>query len=157
MADENNNNSGISMKMMIIMMVTIIIITGIFSYVFMSFLAPGSSGQEEKVIKEEKEKENIGPTYTLGEFVVNLSGSGGYQFIKANIVVEVDKEDVVKELDKRNPQIRDMIILTLREQKIEDIEEPGAHVIKNQLSTRINQVLNSGQIKNVWFTQLVVQ
>ncbi len=154
MADENNN--GLSMKMMIIMMVTIIIITGIFSYVFMSFLAPGNGSQEEEVVKEESESK-IGPTYTLGDFVVNLSGSGGYQFIKAHIVVEVDESDVVAELDKRNPQIRDLIILTLREQKIEDIEEPGAHVIKNRLKTKLNQILNSGQITNIWFTQLVVQ
>ncbi len=153
MADENNN--GLSMKIIIVMMVTIIIITGIFSYVFMSFLAPGNGNQEDAV-KEESESK-IGPTYTLGDFVVNLSGSGGYQFIKANIVVEVDESEVVTELDKRNPQIRDLIILTLREQKIEDIEEPGAHVIKNRLKSRLNGVLNSGQIQSVWFTQLVVQ
>lgn len=154
MADENNN--GMSMKMIIVMMVVIIIITGIFSFLFMSFLAPGNGGQEEQVVKEEKESK-IGPTYTLGEFVVNLSGSRAYQFIKANIVVEVNENSVITELDKRSPQIRDMIILTLREQRIEDIEEPGAHVIKNQLKDKINEVLNSGKIINVWFTQLVVQ
>ncbi|MFP4016771.1 MAG: flagellar basal body-associated protein FliL [Halanaerobiales bacterium] len=154
MADENN--SGINMKTLIIMMVVMIIITGIFSYLFMSFLAPGNQGPQE-VAAPAEETEEIGPTYTLGEFVVNLSGSRGYQYIKANIVVEVDEKAVIEELDRRNPQIRDLIISTLREQQIEDIEAPGASVIKNQIMNRVNGVLNSGNLINVWFTQLVVQ
>ncbi|MFP4661035.1 MAG: flagellar basal body-associated protein FliL [Halanaerobiales bacterium] len=154
MADENN--SGINMKTLIILMIVMIIITGIFSYLFMSFLAPGNQGSQE-VAAPEEETEEVGPTYTLGEFVVNLSGSRGYQYIKANIVVEVDEKAVIEELDRRNPQIRDLIISTLREQQIEDIEAPGASVIKSQIMNRVNGVLNSGNLINVWFTQLVVQ
>lgn len=152
MAEEKSN--GLNMKTIIILMIAMIIITGIFSYVFMSIM---NNNSDEGQTAKSEESSNIGPTYTLGDFVVNLSGSGGYQFIKANIVVEVDKKEVINELDRRNPQIRDLILLTLREQKIEDIEEPGAEVIKNQVMVRVNEVLNSGQIVNVWFTQLVVQ
>ncbi|NLM96247.1 MAG: flagellar basal body-associated protein FliL [Halanaerobiaceae bacterium] len=151
MADGNNN--GLSLKVIALMMIAMIIITGIFSYLFMSFFASRNDSENtgSKIVGD------IGPTYSLGEFIVNLAGSHGYQYIQASIVVEVSEEKVIKELDKRSPQIRDTIILTLREQKIEDIEDPGADVIKNQLMTRLNLLLNTGEITNVWFTQLVVQ
>ncbi len=152
---EINNNKGISMKMIIVLMIVMIIITGIFSYLFMSYFATQANRGEDN--NEIEDKKGLGPTYNLGEFTVNLSGSGGYQFIKATMVVEVNQDEVITELDKRNPQVRDIIILTLREQMIEDIEEPGAQVIKNQLMIRVNQILRSGKIINIWFTQLVVQ
>lgn len=151
MADGNNN--GLSFKVIVLMMIAMIIITGIFSYLFMSFFASKNDSEHTR----DRMEEGIGPTYNLGEFIVNLSGSKGYQFIQAAIVVEVSEDKVIKELDKRNPQIRDTIILTLREQKLQDIEDPGADVIKNQLRTRLNLLLSSGEITNVWFTQLVVQ
>lgn len=151
MADGNNN--GLSFKVIVLMMVAMIIITGIFSYLFMSFFASKNDSEQTR----DRVEEGIGPTYNLGEFIVNLAGSKGYQFIQAAIVVEVNEDKVIKELDKRNPQIRDTIILTLREQKLQDIEDPGADVIKNQLRTRLNLLLSSGEITNVWFTQLVVQ
>lgn len=151
MADGNNN--GLSFKVIVLMMIAMIIITGIFSYLFMSFFASKNESEQTR----DRVEEGIGPTYNLGEFIVNLAGSKGYQFIQAAIVVEVNEDKVIKELDKRNPQIRDTIILTLREQKLQDIEDPGADVIKNQLRTRLNLLLSSGEITNVWFTQLVVQ
>ena len=151
-----DNGSGINLKVLIILMVVMIIVTGVFSYVFMSYFAGNlNNNQEKETVKEEEEEK--GPTYTLGEYVVNLAGSGGYQFIKANIVVEVDDKKVISELEKRSPQIRDTIIIILREQQIEDIEDPKAEIIKTQLLTRINKILNSGKIEHVWFTQFVVQ
>lgn len=156
MAEENN--SGLNLKVLIIMMVVMIIITGIFSYVFMSyFVNKNGSNQNQQVTTEEESNQSIGDTYSLGDYVVNLAGSGGYQFIKASIVVEVDDQKVISELEKRNPQIRDIIIVTLREQKIEDIEDPEATIIKNQILTRINEVLSKGMVESVWFTQFVVQ
>ncbi|ACL70426.1 flagellar basal body-associated FliL family protein [Halothermothrix orenii] len=103
------------------------------------------------------ESKDIGPTYSLGDFIVNLSGTGGYQYIKASIVVEVSQDSVIRELDKRSPQIRDIIISILRDQKMADIEEPGARTIKNRVRAELNQVLTTGKITSVWFTQLVVQ
>lgn len=120
------------------------------SYMFMNFFAEKS----DKVVAG---KQGIGPTYSLGDFVVNLSGSGGYQYIKANIVVEVNRDSLVEELDMRSPQIRDKIITILRRQKLEDIQEPGTKVLKNQIITSVNEILSGGKITSVWFTQLVVQ
>lgn len=146
-----DGKEGLGFRTLLMIGILMIIIAAGTSYAFMTFFADGGEAQVSTVNKE------IGPTYSLGDFVVNLSGSGGYQFIQASIVVEVDSEKVVSELDRRSPQIRDIIISILRDQKLEDIEEPGAKIIKNQIRFNINKVLSTGEIKNVWFTQLVVQ
>jgi len=149
MAD--GKDSAINLKTIIVLGIVMILIAGATSYGLMTYFN-SDKGEEDAVTPDD-----IGPTYTLGDFVVNLAGSGGYQYIRASIVVEVDEKRVVEELDKRSPQLRDIIITILREQKLADIEEPGARVIKNQIVTRLNQVLSTGKIKNVWFTQFVVQ
>ncbi|MFW5873465.1 MAG: flagellar basal body-associated FliL family protein [Bacillota bacterium] len=106
---------------------------------------------------EEEAENKMGPTYQLGEYTVNLSGTEGFQYLQTNIVVEVNDEEVIGEIDKRSPQIDDAIISTLRDQSIEEIQEPGANVIKKQLADSINEVLRDGEINNVWFTKFVVQ
>jgi len=102
-------------------------------------------------------EDRMGPTYQLGEYTVNLSGTGGFQYLQTNIVVEVSDEKVLEEIDKRSPQIDDAIISTLRNQSIDEIQEPGANEIKQQLIDSINNVLAHGEVRNVWFTQFVVQ
>lgn len=154
MADDSG--SGLSLKVLIILMIVMIIVTGIFSYVFMTYFAARNNGEQSAESPDGKNEE-IGPTYTLGEYVVNLSGTDGYQFIRADVVVEVNQKKVIDELERRSPQIKDIVIATLREQEIEDIEDPAAGVIKDQILNRINQVLTTGEIQRVWFTQFVVQ
>lgn len=129
--------------------------------VLMLIIAAGTSyGFMKLFLHESVEKARevtIGPTYSLGDFVVNLTGSRGYQYIQASIVVEVSTENVLSELEKRSPQIRDCIIAILRDQKMANIEEADAQTIKNRIMVSLNSLLSTGQITQVWFTQLVVQ
>ena len=147
------DNEGANLKLFIIMGVFMIIIAAGTSFMFMTYM---SSSSAENTNSEPEEKK-VGPTYTLGEFVVNLSLDSSYKYLKANIVVSASSEKVKSELENRDPQIRDSIIAILRKQSLEDIREPDATVIKNQIKNKLNQLLNSGQINDVWFTQLVVQ
>ncbi|MGM0409713.1 MAG: flagellar basal body-associated FliL family protein [Bacillota bacterium] len=150
MADENNEKQGMNwMKMVAIFLVMIIVAAGT-SYGVMTYLT-------RERTEEEEEKKEFGPTYTLGDFTVNLGDSNGYQFIKSSIVVEVDNEEVITELEKRSPQVRDVIISTMRNAEVSEIEEPGAKKLKTKIQNDINSLLDSGQVKNVYFTQLVVQ
>ncbi len=148
MAEDNKN-----MKMIIIILLLVIIIAAGTSFTVMRILSPGSDNSAQTA----GQKDEIGLTYQLGEFTVNLTRSGGYKFVKTNIVVEIDGEEVIEELDKREPQIRDIIISTLRAQDMDVIEEPGGNIIKRLIKTKINDVITDGEIISVWFTNFVVQ
>lgn len=140
---------GLTFKSIMGIMILMIIIAAGTSYGFMRLMAINNGNRVNET--------TIGPTYSLGDFVVNLSGTRGYQYIQASIVVEVTTENVLDELDKRSPQIRDGIISILRDQKVVDIEEPDAEVIKNRIMAVLNDMLKTGNVSQVWFTQLVVQ
>ncbi|AZO94049.1 flagellar basal body-associated FliL family protein [Halocella sp. SP3-1] len=143
-------NEGLSFKSILGIALLMVVIAIGTSYGFMKFI---TTNDNSPVLNENA----IGPTYSLGDFVVNLSGTRGYQYIRASIVVEVSTDNVITELEKRSPQVRDSIIGILRDQQVADIEEPGARVIKNRLITKLNDILRTGDITQVWFTQLVVQ
>ncbi|MGM0437054.1 MAG: flagellar basal body-associated FliL family protein [Bacillota bacterium] len=151
MADENNEGKNNNFIKLIAIFLLMVIVAAGTSYGVMTYF---TSTQEEE---QKTEQKAFGPTYTLGDFTVNLSDSGGYQFIKASIVVEVSDEKVIEELEKRSPQLRDVLISNMREASVNEIEEPGAKSLKIKIKNELNTVLGEGQIENVWFTQLVIQ
>lgn len=140
---------GLTFRSVLAISVLMLVIAAGTSYGFMMFFMHGSTERAREV--------TIGPTYSLGDFVVNLTAGRGYQYIQASIVVEVSTENVIEELEKRSPQIRDCIIAILRDQTVTDIEEADAQTIKNRIMASLNSLLYTGQITQVWFTQLVVQ
>jgi len=145
----------VNIKMIALIVVLIIIITGIMSFTFFTFFSVSDNVDGKEA--EQRSVKDIKPTYNAGNFVVNLSDSSNMNFIKASMVFELEDGEMVEELDKRKAQIRDEIIAILRSQSQKIIEEPGAKTIKSIIKNSINQLLISGKILNVWFTELVVQ
>ncbi|ADO76710.1 flagellar basal body-associated FliL family protein [Halanaerobium praevalens] len=150
MAEEGKMNY----KMLALIVVLVIIITGVASFTFFTYFSVSNDEKEEKEVQS---IEDIRPTYEAGSYTVNISNNNRINFIRATIVFELEKSDLAKELDKRTSQIRDRVISTLRSQNQEILEEPGSNTIKRIVKEKINELLISGEITNVWFTELVVQ
>jgi flagellar FliL protein len=151
MAEEGQMNY----KMLALIVVLVIIITGVASFTFFTYFSV--SGDEENNENEIKSVEDIRPTYSVGNFTVNISNNNRISFVRASVVFELENAEMTEELDKRSSQIRDRIISTLRAQNQEILEEPGADTIKQIVKDKVNEILISGKITNVWFTELVVQ
>ena len=154
--DENEEKNGL--MRLIIIAVSIVIVLSIIGFVMVKFINPNNVEMNIAGAKQEKEKvEEIGPTYELGDFTVNFAEENNYQFLKASIVFELSHNKLKEELNSRNQQIRDLTISILRSQTPEDIKSPSTDMIKKEIKTKVNDRLNTGEIKNVWFTQLVIQ
>ena len=143
----------IGIKGIVIIAVLMALISFGTMYFFMNYFLETPASEDTQVTN----RQEIGPTYDLGDFVVNLSGTRGYQIIQADIVVEISNEDTREELDRREPQIRDAVIRILRRQSTEDLEEPGTDQIKEEIINKVNNMLSDGQLTNVWFTRMVIQ
>ncbi|PTV93817.1 flagellar FliL protein [Halanaerobium saccharolyticum] len=150
MAEEGQMN----FKMLALIIVLVIIITGVASFTFFTYFSV-SSDEESK--DEIQSVEDIRPTYNAGNYTVNISNNSQISFVRATIVFELENAELAEELDKRSSQIRDRVISTLRAQNEEILEEPGSDTIKGIVKEKINELLISGEITNVWFTELVVQ
>jgi flagellar FliL protein len=102
---------------------------------------------QEQVIRQE-----------MGSFLVNLSDPGGKRYLKIGMQAELNNWEVVKEIADRNVEIRDTVLMLLSSKEYEEIGSlSGKLALKQDLMTRINRVLRSGQIKEVYFTEFLVQ
>ncbi|KAB0612776.1 flagellar basal body-associated protein FliL [Campylobacter hyointestinalis] len=101
---------------------------------------------------------NIGPMYPMDQFLVNLLSESGSRFLKTALNLELSEETLSPEIDKKKPLIRDIIIRTLSSKTYEDVSTAkGKERLKDELVTKINETLRDGYIKNVYFTDFIVQ
>ena len=115
--------------------------------------------REQTKKEEEKKQENkLGPIYTIGELTVNPYGSNGLRFVIAEVALEVKNEDMIEELEKREPQIKDLLIRYFRERSTNQILNPNFQDSSSvALRSEINQRLFKSQIDSLYYLKLVVQ
>lgn len=102
-----------------------------------------------------------GPMYDVGPLTVNLlngNGGTGVRYMRTGVVLELDAEKTRREIEQRQPQIKDRIIAVLRQQTVDSVTgKDGQDKLRAELVASINEVLTEGQVVQVWFTDLVVQ
>ncbi|WP_297191993.1 flagellar basal body-associated protein FliL [uncultured Campylobacter sp.] len=100
---------------------------------------------------------NIGVMFVLEPFTVNLLSNGGQRYLKCSIQLEQNNELLQAELEKKVSVIRDIVIRTLTSKTYEEISTTrGKERLKDELVGRINEILNDGFIKDIYFTDFVV-
>ena len=107
------------------------------------------------------EKPELGPITTLGEFIVNLADPTESHYLRANVVLELDFGSSLKlaeEVDKRMPQIKDIVISTLGSKTSVQLQDPeNREALKQELKDKLNAILNRGQLAKVYFTSFAIQ
>ncbi|MCB9025956.1 MAG: flagellar basal body-associated FliL family protein [Bdellovibrionaceae bacterium] len=112
----------------------------------------------EKMAQEEevKNKDFIGQLIPLETFLVNLSGSRGRKLLKLNMELEVDNENVLAEIEQLKPKIRDIIIVILSSKTYTQVStKDGKDILRNEIRDQVNLFITKGQIKRVYFTELI--
>ena len=104
-------------------------------------------------------KRDIGPIFDAGEFTVNLmSNSVQSRFIRTGIMIEGSCTNVVTELEKRTPQIRDLVIGLLRLCTAEELRTiNGVDNLRERILEGVNALLLAGDAVDVYFVDLVIQ
>ncbi len=115
---------------------------------------------------------DIGPMIEIKEFVVNIISEVDRHYVKASLTIELvnnptvaDKDtkatgnDLAKEeATQRMAQIRDSILLLIGNKTYEELQDlQGKKQLKAELASKINSILRSGQVKEIYFTDFVVQ
>ena len=105
-----------------------------------------------------RESTTPGILLKMEPFIVNLLDQGGKRYLKTQFQIEVDSEEVQKELQARTPQVRDAILLLLTSKSFSQIGVPeGKTELRTELIERINAILKGGTIRTLYFTEFVVQ
>ena len=116
-----------------------------------------------------------GVLYDAGTKVVNLADPGGYRYLKAGVVLEIlptdpvfytlsgtaleeAKQHILEEVDKERPVIEDIITLTLSSKTFDEVFTiAGKEQLKQELRDQLNGRLNIGQVRDIYFTEFVIQ
>ena len=100
----------------------------------------------------------IGPMYPMSQFVVNLLSESGSKYLKVVLDIELDTPELSVEMDLKKSLIRDIIIRSLSSKTFEEVSTmKGKDRLKDEVVNKINDVLADGQVKNIFFTDFVVQ
>jgi len=91
-------------------------------------------------------------------FTVNLKDSRGAHYAKVNVEIEVDDDFVREEVKRLIPRIRDFVVVTLSSKTYEQVESvDGREFLREDIRNKINGFLTRGQVKNVFFTEFIIQ
>ncbi|RUM67915.1 MAG: flagellar basal body protein FliL [Sulfurospirillum sp.] len=113
-----------------------------------------SSSKSQRVTNYAK----IGPMYPMDQFIVNLYNEGSSRYLKTTINFELSLPELSSEMDTKKPLIRDIVIKTLSAKTYEEISTiRGKENLKDEIVSKVNQVLTDGKVNNIFFTDFVIQ
>ncbi|MEO5361106.1 MAG: flagellar basal body-associated FliL family protein [Nitrospirota bacterium] len=146
-----------SMKQIIILGAIILVVAGGGFFAYTKFFAKqegGKEGAKEAEHKETKHGEQV--LIAIDPLIVNLTDKN--RFIKLSLQIEVGDKKLEATMKEKMPLLRDAIIMLLTSKSFEAISGPdGKFQLKDEMLGRLNQALGSELIKNVYFTEFMVQ
>jgi flagellar FliL protein len=153
------------MLIMSLLVLLLLLAVGVGAYYIGTQIGGGSG--EEPANGQTKEKksgfsfgftEYLGPLVQLEDFVVNITDGEQTRYLKLGITLETDSKKVKDEIESRLPQIRDAIIFQVSGKTFDQVrDQQGKKQLQAELIQSLNELLNTGRINNVFFTEFVVQ
>ncbi|HKK33476.1 MAG TPA: flagellar basal body-associated FliL family protein [Desulfomicrobiaceae bacterium] len=159
MADEKNeakkSKKGLVMGLLALLLGAGLGVGGYFAWqVFNS--APSSSEAPGQATFSSEEL--TGSMVELDSFIVNILDEKGARYLKASITLDVDNEETVQEVIDRMPQIKDAVLLLVGNKSYNDLADlQGKLQLRVELISRLNEILKTGQVRKIYFTDFVVQ
>lgn len=170
--DKEPKKKGGKLKLIIILVLVLAVLGGGGFAAWKFYLQPKLAGnataeheppaEAEKKAEGEKKAEAApasgGQLVTLDSFVVNLSDPMGRRYLKTTMDVEVADSAAAAELTAAMPKVKDTLLLLLSSKSFEEISSMDRKLeLKNQIVERLNQIVGKGKVRNVYFTEFVVQ
>ncbi len=121
---------------------------------------PGAAQQAAVQPKKEVEKEKpvIGAVFPLDTFIVNLSDENFNHYLRITMHLELSDVKVTDELQKRLPQVRDIMFNIMPVKKFKDIQGvEGKKALRDEIMASVNKLLVTGKVINIYFVEFVVQ
>lgn len=144
-------------KFFIILGVSIALLGGGGFFAYTKFLAPKAAIEAEAEAPAEPQKP-IGEIFALEPFVVNLADPKGKRYLKIKIELELETPEAVAKAQLVSPKLRDTVIMMLTSLAFEEVMTPEGKIrIRDELHERFNQIMKPERVKNIFFTEFVVQ
>lgn len=118
--------------------------------------APASGGDKEKKPSVVYCKD--GWSYSFTNVVSNLTGSLGTKYVKCAFSVVSDDQNIGMIVEENKSKLRDAALTVLSARSLADMEASGAkNILRSELAANFNKALNSNVVKQIFFTEFVIQ
>ncbi|MED3552183.1 flagellar basal body-associated protein FliL [Cytobacillus praedii] len=135
-------------KLVMIMIIMLVAITlvGAVAVIVVKQLNNDGSGPKEPSIDEVLEA-----SVDVPQLTTNLASN---DFIRISFKIQTDNKKAKEELEKRDFQVKDIIIQELSEMTAEDIQgKEGQTKLKEVLKGKINGLMQKGKVEEVYITE----
>ncbi len=163
MAEENQNQleeakKGGSNKVIVFLLLFIIILIAGGGVAYKFLVLDKKEDKAQQIVEEIKNVDEFGVQFEIGTFIVNLIDKDADRYLKVSLVLEIQDETIKQEVEKRLPKIKDAITTLLFIKSSKELKSPeGIELLKEEIIKRINAILPIGGVKNVYFTDFVIQ
>jgi flagellar protein FliL len=161
--EKEEKKKGGKLKLIIILVVVLAVLGGGGFAAWKFFLQPKATDEAanatgENASTQAQEEQPGGQLVTLDSFVVNLSDPMGRRYLKTTMDVEVANAAAAAELTAAMPRVKDTLLLLLSSKSFEDISSMDKKIeLKNDIVSRLNLIVGKNKVRNVYFTEFVVQ
>ena len=168
--EEQAGDAGNSKKKIIIIAAAAVVVAIIAAVLIMK--SGGGGDKEEKKAEAHGEKAAAGghgekgkegaagaaAGYQFEPFIVNIYDGQELRYLRVKIEFETAKADAKAELDVRQAQLRDAILILLTTKTLQDIQDlHGKNQLRDEILTAVNKIVPPGTVNRVYFTDFVVQ
>ena len=149
----------------ILMIVILVLIAGAGGYYAQKLIsgnsesmAPASSSQTQPVAMARSVGPAVGVMVPLEPFMVNLARTKGSRILKVTVTLELNNPEVQPEVEDNRQKIMDSILVLLSIKTFEDVYSiQGKFKLKDEITTRVNRFLAMGHVKEVYFSEFLIQ
>jgi len=97
--------------------------------------------------------------FFLGDFTTNMATHDrAGKFVRVEIRLKMSNTDLADELKDKNIVLRDAVIEEMSLKRFSQVStQKGKMALKENIKKRLNDVLDDGEIEEVYFTKFIVQ
>lgn len=133
------------------MFILLVIIALVGAVAIFMLLNTNNQGKDSKPTIDEVLEMSV----DIKEITTNLASN---DFIRISFKIQTDSKDAKEELEKRDFQVNNIIILELSGLEVEEIQgKEGQLKLEETLKTKINEILQEGKVQKVYITQFLLQ
>ncbi|KMY56080.1 flagellar basal body-associated protein FliL [Bacillus sp. FJAT-27231] len=133
---------------MIVMLAVILLIGTVAIIIILKSSKEGSA-------KEPDIDEVIESSVDIPEMTTNLASD---DYIRISFKIQTDSKKAQEELTKRDFQAKNIIIEELSEMKSQDLKgKKGKEQLTNRLKDQLNEIMQDGEVLDVYITSYIIQ
>lgn len=138
-------------KLLTILLIIIVVLTllGVIAFVMITQLNKQGGANEPSI------DDIVVATVEVPEMTTNLADN---KFVRISFKIQTSSEDAAAELTKRDFQTKNLIIKELSEMTEEDLQgKTGQIGLEKTLKTQINELMQEGEVEQVYITSYIIQ